>query len=107
MVKCSLFNFLIQGSSQTGYTVIEQYKQCTLIRSEKWLDAILSNPRLVENRTQYFRVFRFPTSREAEAKKHFPQISEVLHELDIASLYTQNVLQLILNALKKVTYEII
>ena len=82
--------------------VVDVFKQCTLVQSDKWLDSVLLNPRLVEGKKQYFRVFRLPVTKESEAKLHFPLISLILHELDIATLYSQSVLQLVLNSLKKV-----
>lgn len=87
---------------ESRYCTVDVFKQSTLIKTDKWIDALLENPRLVDGRKQSFRFFRLPIAKEIEAVQQFPVISLIFHELDIAALYSQNILQLVLNSIKRV-----
>ncbi|CAG5098763.1 Oidioi.mRNA.OKI2018_I69.XSR.g15954.t1.cds [Oikopleura dioica] len=93
--------FLNIKNSQTEKKeiVIESFKHIHLIKSEKWFDAYLQNPRQATK--QVIRFFRLPLQKETEALNEFSRLALILYELDIQSLYNAGVVQLVLNSARK------
>jgi hypothetical protein len=75
------------------------------MKSEKWIDAILENPKPVDGRRQIFRFYRLPINKEIEAVQNFFPFSLIFNDLNIPALYSQSVIQFVLNSLKKVRFD--
>lgn len=99
--EADYFDKVLSGSGDKKCCVIEKCYQSRLMKSEKWIDAILENPKPVDGRRQIFRFYRLPINKEIEAVQNFFPFSLIFNDLNIPALYSQSVIQFVLNSLKK------